>query len=163
MAPNMYRDHVEAQDALGTPDDPELRFYQVLLDETQYFELVNFQLPKPWPDRILKRGLVTPDVGHHLCSATKMAWVEHLDYNPAWDEYPGDAVREAWEDALSGEVDEDGGTYVEWHRLVRTYERDGGPEDITFREMAVDSRYQGTYRASDEEQAREDAHGDVLV
>lgn len=144
-------------------DEPvTFRFFQILLDVTADYQLQVFNAGAPLPTRILRRALITPDEGHHLCSAQKMAWLDFLDLGAEFGDEVEDSHREAWEEELVDQGQEPG-DYQDWDDLVASYQKEGGPEGITFTEKIVASAFQGSYPDSEKQEAIEHAFANHLV
>lgn len=131
----------------------KVRVYQAVLDVTEFFQLQNFKLPRPWPTKIVERVLFTPDVAWHWCSAERLLDLEHLSYE-AWfddegmDEDALQEARETWDSALlSIPIDSDSAvTSVGYNNVVKDYRNSDDPADIVFQEGYFEQVcYQGLY------------------
>jgi hypothetical protein len=112
----------------------------------------------PLPVRISERVLFTPDVGVHLCEATRSTFVQVLGYDAEFDAGVSEELREWWNEQLLEALTGDDDYYVHQHRLVEAYDANG---PVTFTGYFPHLAFQGEYSLDDE--GERDALGDAFA
>jgi hypothetical protein len=118
-------------DKLNDPTPVLLRFYLVRFTyEQETLKSLSAGDPEyPVPDQIEVVYLVSPDLGHYLCSPERMTLFHPVDVDVFWleeqqDQEDFDQIDYEWESAYR---DEEGGLYFSHSRVVQKWDNEKDP------------------------------------